>query len=64
MFDVTIDPSIDPTLYHFMLSMVGFDSVDDESILESNKFDVLPEDWTFDNEPCYNYWMYFMWANI
>jgi len=47
-----------------MLSMVGFDSVDDESILESNKFDVLPEDWTFDNEPCYNYWMYFMWANI
>ncbi len=43
LFEVTIDPKSDPVLFHFLLSVVGFDSVDDESIPEKNeKLDILP----------------------
>lgn len=34
LFEVTINPSSDPDLFHFLLQVTGFDSVDDESCYE------------------------------
>lgn len=67
LFAVTLDPSIDPGLYYFLETIVGFDSVDDES-----KNDVMnitpgltpPSDWTSSSNPPYSMYMYYMWANI
>lgn len=41
LFEVTIDPSIDPDLYLFLISLGGFDTVDDESTFENFFIDDL-----------------------
>ena len=66
LFAVTIDPSSDPALHYFLETIVGFDSVDDESKPEEQMIGrqvPLPEDWHSENPP-YAYYMYFMYANI
>lgn len=45
---------------------MGFDLVDDESKPERRmhrKFPV-PRLWTYDESPPYNYWIYYMFANM
>ena len=65
LFEVTIDPESDPVLFHYLLSVVGFDSVDDESIVEQDiDLTTLPIDWDHDESPSYHYWIYYMWANL
>jgi hypothetical protein len=34
LFEVTVDPSSHPKLHQFLQGVVGFDSVDDESVRE------------------------------
>lgn len=48
IFEVTVDPSIDPLLAKFLESVSGFDSVDDESKPDSTtKFGMpTPDRWT------------------
>jgi len=68
LFAITIDPSIDPKLHKFLLSIVGFDSVDDESAYEKtpNEDQLLipPSEYTKEENPHYCYYMYYFWANI
>ena len=67
LFDVTIDPSIDPPLHYFLLQVVGFDTVDDESIYETLSFEELdkdPREWNKENNPHYIYWIYYIYANL
>ena len=47
--------------------MVGFDSVDDESKLETHRFQHTspdPEGWTTGDNPPYAYYLYYMYTNI
>eukprot|EP01041_Mallomonas_annulata_P004419 gene4419-8800_t len=72
LFQVTLDPSSCLPLHHFLQTVVGIDSVDDESRPEYGQlgrgfleaFPASPEDWTMPENPPYGYWMYFMYANL
>jgi AMP deaminase len=57
LFDITINPTIDPDLYQALFMIVGFDTVDDETkfehlYLESLK--ITPQNWTKANNPHYS----------
>jgi len=66
LFEVTLWPSRHPELHAFLEYVNGFDSVDDESKHENPTFDEerTPNDWTSAENPPYNYYLYYMYANI
>lgn len=66
LFEVTRDPSIDPTLHEFLLNLGGIDSVDDESQWDVMHYDAdkCPEHVTAEEQPVYSYYMYYYWANL
>jgi AMP deaminase len=61
---VTLDPTVDPSLHKFLSIMVGFDCVDDESKPEKRGGAVLPVDWNVPHNPPYSYYIYYLHANI
>lgn len=70
LFAVSVDPSSHPNLHLFLQSVVGFDSVDDESLREIS-FDMLgdraydpPSEWTEPVEPPYALFSYYLYANL
>jgi len=66
LFEVTIDPSSHPSLHLFLQIVVGFDSVDDESVpgfMESTNY-ATPACYDSNINPSYIYYMYYMWVNI
>lgn len=69
LFEVTLDPQSNLPLHYFLQTVVGFDSVDDESRPEngmiSSEVDLpSPDEWKDATNPPYGYWMYYMYANI
>ena len=72
LFEVTLDPSSDPDLHQFLKSVVGFDSVDDESKPERRTYKKFPKpiDWNISANPpyliviSYSYYLYYMYSNI
>eukprot|EP00297_Palpitomonas_bilix_P002600 CAMPEP_0113911350 /NCGR_PEP_ID=MMETSP0780_2-20120614/28150_1 /TAXON_ID=652834 /ORGANISM="Palpitomonas bilix" /LENGTH=761 /DNA_ID=CAMNT_0000907843 /DNA_START=56 /DNA_END=2339 /DNA_ORIENTATION=- /assembly_acc=CAM_ASM_000599 len=66
LFECTIDPLSRPQLHRFLLNVSGFDSVDDESRPEIKLQRELetPEKWVRAENPPYNYYTYYFWANI
>ena len=69
LFEVTVNPESNPKLHLFLETMVGFDSVDDESRPEGIHLTPHasipnPDKWTSSENPNYGYWMYYMYANI
>jgi AMP deaminase len=71
LFETTIDPSSHPFLHKFLQHVVGFDSVDDESLPEWKLHNTPKSDIPYprafkegSSNPPYNYYLYFMWANI
>ncbi|XP_042882584.1 AMP deaminase 2-like isoform X7 [Penaeus japonicus] len=67
LFEVSIDPSIDPDLHAFLQYVIGFDSVDDESKPETSVMDKdmpTPQFWSDTENPPYAYYLYYMYANI
>ncbi|XP_021362572.1 AMP deaminase 2-like isoform X5 [Mizuhopecten yessoensis] len=67
LFEATNDPASHPELFAFLQHVSGFDSVDDESKAEHIKFDSdtpMPGDWTQKENPPYNYYLFFMYANV
>ena len=70
LWNVSIDPMLDPELHNFLQHVSGFDSVDNESDLDTLKIhsedvpNIYPEDWTYEDNPPYWYWMYYMHVNI
>eukprot|EP01114_Cavostelium_apophysatum_P013826 TRINITY_DN3441_c0_g1_i3.p1 TRINITY_DN3441_c0_g1~~TRINITY_DN3441_c0_g1_i3.p1 ORF type:complete len:1400 (-),score=428.10 TRINITY_DN3441_c0_g1_i3:135-4334(-) len=67
LFEVSKNPAFNPKLHLFLKQISGFDSVDDESKVESKlarETFISPEEWTSSENPTYAYYMYFCWANL
>ncbi|RQM28698.1 hypothetical protein B5M09_008035, partial [Aphanomyces astaci] len=69
LFEVTKDPSSNPQLHTFLQAVIGFDCVDDESKTdpiraERGKPLPRPADWTYESNPPYDYWCYYLYANL
>ncbi|KAI8970397.1 hypothetical protein BDF20DRAFT_891020 [Mycotypha africana] len=66
LFEVTRDPSKHPELHIFLQRVIGFDSVDDESKIERNVYREvpLPREWSGSINPPYNYYLYYLYANL
>jgi AMP deaminase len=69
LFEVSIDPSSNPALHTFLQTVVGFDSVDDESqpeIWQTRPNSAIPEpnEWDMAENPPYSYWSYYLYINI
>lgn len=67
LFEATNNPKSHPELFKFLQYVVGFDSVDDESKPENPTFEkdtALPHQWTDIENPPYNYYLYYMYANM
>lgn len=66
-FEATIDPASHPEVYVLLQQVVGFDSVDDESIPQIKldlKDCVPPSQWTSAINPPYAYYQYYIQANL
>lgn len=66
LWEVSLHPSSNPRLFHFVNHISGFDCVEDERKVDmplgmSTK---SPQEWTECEEPPYNYYLYHLWANI
>ncbi|KAL8730610.1 MAG: hypothetical protein Q9166_003923 [cf. Caloplaca sp. 2 TL-2023] len=66
LYEVTRDPSSHPKLHAFLDRVIGFDSVDDESKVERRYYRKFPtpKNWDAPENPMYNYWIYYLWANM
>ncbi|KAG7388510.1 hypothetical protein PHYPSEUDO_012296 [Phytophthora pseudosyringae] len=69
LFEVTRDPSSNLPLHYFLETLVGFDCVDDESKAEPFRAErgkklPKPHEWTNEANPPYDYWCYYLYANI
>ncbi|KAI7695338.1 AMP deaminase 2 [Sarcoptes scabiei] len=67
LFEVTNNPNTHPELHVFLNYVTGFDSVDDESKHENPMFAQgipLPSNWIGKENPPYNYYLYYMYANM
>lgn len=66
LFEVTQNPSSHPKLHIFLQRVIGFDSVDDESKPERRLYRKFPppKEWNTKQNPPYNYWIYYMFANM
>ncbi|KAL8690690.1 MAG: hypothetical protein Q9218_003917 [Villophora microphyllina] len=66
LYEVTHNPSSHPKLHAFLHRVIGFDSVDDESKVERRYYRKFPtpKNWDAPENPMYNYWIYYLWANM
>eukprot|EP00906_Rhabdomonas_costata_P018325 RCo026762 len=66
LWEVSMDPNSNPILEHFLSRhMSGFDCVDNESNIDPPfPLNTPPHEWTSEEGPPYNYWMYYLWANL
>lgn len=67
LFEATVQPASHPELHIWLQYVSGFDSVDDESKHENPMFDLLtptPDNWRDEENPPYNYYLYYMYANM
>ncbi|KAL8766725.1 MAG: hypothetical protein Q9209_006594 [Squamulea sp. 1 TL-2023] len=66
LYEVTKNPSSHPKLHAFLDRVIGFDSVDDESKVERRYYKKFPtpKNWDAPENPMYNYWIYYLWANM
>ncbi|XP_015284780.1 PREDICTED: AMP deaminase 1 [Gekko japonicus] len=67
VFEATINPQNNKELSVFLRHITGFDSVDDESKHSGHMFSTKspkPEEWNYEKNPSYTYYVYYMYANI
>ena len=66
LYEVTQDPSSNPKLHVFLQRVIGFDSVDDESKVETRLYRKYPppKEWNTKQNPPYTYWIYHLFANM
>ena len=65
LFRATMYPDENPVLTQFLETVSGFDSVDDESILEQTVGKLPPaHEWKASENPPYFYYMYYTYANV
>lgn len=64
LWEASLHPAQHPTLHNFLNHISGFDSVDDESATDAPFRRLSPWEWTLDVNPPYNYYIYYLYANI
>lgn len=66
LFEVTVDPQSHPKLHVFLKTVVGFDSVDDESLRETlySSNPVTPAKWDMEYSPSYAFFSFYVYANL
>ncbi|PQM36988.1 AMP deaminase isoform X2 [Prunus yedoensis var. nudiflora] len=66
LFEATVNPNSHPQLHSFLMQVVGFDIVDDESKPERRptKHMPTPAEWTNEFNPAYSYYAYYCYANL
>ena len=66
LYEVTQNPQSHPKLHVFLQRVIGFDSVDDESKIETRLYRKFPypKDWNTQQNPPYTYWIYHLFANL
>ncbi|CAH9090207.1 unnamed protein product [Cuscuta epithymum] len=66
LFEVTVNPNSHPQLHLFLMQVVGFDIVDDESKPERRptKHMPTPAEWTNEFNPAFSYYAYYCYANL
>lgn len=66
LYEATQDPTSHPKLHVFLQRVVGFDSVDDESKVETRLYRKFPppREWSTKQNPPYTYWIYHLFANM
>lgn len=69
LFEVSVNPDANLALHAFLKTVVGFDSVDDESKRETiqlhlDRYLPAPEEWDLQDNPPYTYWSYYVAQNI
>jgi AMP deaminase len=67
IFHCTLFPNQNPKLHQLLTLIVGFDTVDDESV-RTRFFDKTnqppPQKWTIDEDPNYCVFLYYLYANL
>jgi hypothetical protein len=65
LFEATLHPEDHPEIAEAMKHIVGFDSVDDEGVIEEPSASCTrPKDSTNSKNPAYWWQLYFLWANL
>lgn len=64
LWEASLHPSEHPTLHYFLNHMSGFDSVDNEATIDLPFVTISPWAWTSVENPPYNYYLYYLYANI
>ncbi|EPY19670.1 AMP deaminase [Strigomonas culicis] len=64
LWEASLHPAEHPTLHNFLKHVSGFDSVDNENTLDLPLNPISPWAWTSIENPPYNYYMYYLYANI
>eukprot|EP00904_Undaria_pinnatifida_P003061 jgi/Undpi1/12756/HiC_scaffold_6.g02424.m1 len=69
LFEVSVNPDANLALHAFLKTVVGFDSVDDESKRETvqlnhKRYLPTPQEWDLADNPPYSYWSYYLAQNI
>lgn len=66
LWSVSLHPSKDPRLFHFVNHISGFDCIENEQRMDIplSMATTPPHEWTGEADPPYNYYMYHIWANI
>ncbi|CAJ1953637.1 unnamed protein product [Cylindrotheca closterium] len=64
MFEATLHPEEHPEIAEALKHIVGFDSVDDEGLIEDPCACQRPHEWKGTNTPAYWWQLYFLWANL
>lgn len=67
LYQVSLDPQIDPKLHVFLQRVVGFDSVDDELKQErpfTTRKHPTASEWDYSHNPPYSYYLYYLYADL
>lgn len=64
LWEASLHPSEHPTLHNFLKHVSGFDSVDNEATIDIPFTPTSPWAWTSVENPPYNYYLYYLYANI
>eukprot|EP00658_Telonema_sp_P-2_P026625 TRINITY_DN20767_c0_g1_i1.p1 TRINITY_DN20767_c0_g1~~TRINITY_DN20767_c0_g1_i1.p1 ORF type:complete len:374 (-),score=69.76 TRINITY_DN20767_c0_g1_i1:21-1142(-) len=64
LWECSLHPSEHPSLHNFLKHVSGFDSVDNEATIDLPLTTLSPWAWTALENPPYNYYIYYLFANI
>lgn len=64
LWEASLHPSEHPSVHNFLKHVSGFDSVDNEATIDLPLTTVSPWAWTAKENPPYNYYLYYLFANI